>query len=111
MIDYFFSTLLEVERVHVQQNSSPPTATRWEQAYQAFETPEQELRKFVRRLRSIGADRWDHHLRIVEVCSGRGTGMRAWHSLGFTKIVGVDYSRALLSVHAGPGYCVLGDAR
>jgi ubiquinone/menaquinone biosynthesis C-methylase UbiE len=100
-----------LNRVHVQQEPSRPTATRWEQAYQAFETPEQELRKFIRRLRSIGADRWDRHLRIVEVCSGRGTGLRAWHSLGFTKVVGVDYSPALLSLHAGAGHCVLGDAR
>jgi ubiquinone/menaquinone biosynthesis C-methylase UbiE len=85
--------------------------TRWERAYQAFETPQAELEKFLRRLRSIGADRWDRRSRIVEVCSGRGNGLRAWAALGFSDIVGVDFSHALVKNHSGPGLCVLGDAR
>lgn len=88
-----------------------PAPTRWERAYQAFETPEQELRKFSARLRSIGAHQWDRQLRVLEVCSGRGTGLRAWHALGFRNVLGVDYSHALISAHRGPGLCVLGDAR
>lgn len=89
----------------------PPSPTRWERAYQAFETPEQELRKFVNRLRSIGAERWDRGSRVLEICSGRGSGLRAWHAIGFADVVGVDYSHALVSTHRGPGRCVLGDAR
>ena len=88
-----------------------PIATRWEQAYQVFETPDQERRKFIRRLRSIGADHWDRRWRVLEVCSGRGSGLRAWHSLGFTRLLGVDFSPALVSTYRGPGSCVLGDAR
>ena len=88
-----------------------PAPTRWERAYQAFETPEQEVRKFVRRLRGLGAHRWDRRSRILEVCSGRGSGLRAWHTLGFTRILGIDYSAALVAAYQGPGQCVLGDAR
>ncbi len=85
--------------------------TRWERAYLEFETPEQELRKFLGRLRDIGAHTWDRRCRILEVCAGRGTGLHAWHALGFRQIVGVDYSRAFVAAHRGPGYCVVGDAR
>lgn len=88
-----------------------PAATTWEQAYQAFETPEQELRKFIQRLKSVGADGWDRHAQVVEICSGRGSGLRAWHALGFRHVMGVDYSYALVAAHQGPGRCVLGDAR
>ncbi len=86
-------------------------STRWEKAYQAFETPEEEGRKFLARLRRIGADRWDHSARVVEICSGRGSGLRAWHALGFQDVIGVDLSPALVAAHTGPGRCVLGDAR
>jgi ubiquinone/menaquinone biosynthesis C-methylase UbiE len=88
-----------------------PELTRWERAYQEFETPDQEFRKFTRRLQSIGANNWDRRLRILEVCSGRGVGLRAWHAMGFHSVVGVDFSHALVSAYRGPGQCVLGDAR
>ena len=87
------------------------TSTRWERAYQAFETPDEELRKFTDRLRSIGAAQWDRRSRILEVCSGRGSGIHAWHALGFTNVLGVDFSYALVRAHQGAGRCVLGDAR
>jgi ubiquinone/menaquinone biosynthesis C-methylase UbiE len=85
--------------------------TRWERAYQAFESPEQELKKFVGRLRSVGADTWDRGCRVLEVCSGRGTGLRAWQALGFTRVVGVDLSPALVATWPDPGPVVVGDAR
>jgi ubiquinone/menaquinone biosynthesis C-methylase UbiE len=88
-----------------------PPAAKWERAYQAFETPEQEVAKFLGRLRDIGADRWDRSSHVLEVCSGRGNGLRAWASLGFSDVIGVDYSYALVAGHHGPGRCVLGDAR
>lgn len=88
-----------------------PPPTRWERAYQAFETPEEELRKFTTRLRRIGADKWDRRSRVLEICSGRGSGLRAWHALGFQHVVGVDSSHALVAAHTGPGRCILGDAR
>ena len=91
--------------------SAGPAPTRWERAYQAFETPEQELRKFTARLREVGADRWNRRSAVLEVCSGRGTGLRAWHALGFHDVIGVDYSAALVAEQRGPGRCILGDAR
>lgn len=95
-----------------ERNAGPPTSTRWERAYQVFETPDQELRKFGRRLRSIGADRWDRRVRILEVCSGRGTGLRAWRELGFSNVVGVDSSLALVFGNApAANPVIVGDAR
>ncbi|HMJ87508.1 MAG TPA: class I SAM-dependent methyltransferase [Vicinamibacterales bacterium] len=88
-----------------------PTPTRWERAYQTFEAPEEELHKFIGRLRGIGADRWDHRWRILEVCSGRGSGLLAWRALGFGHVVGVDYSQALIGAYSGPGVNIVGDAR
>jgi ubiquinone/menaquinone biosynthesis C-methylase UbiE len=85
--------------------------TRWERAYRDFETPSQEFRKFLSRLRSVGADGWDRRMRVLEVCSGRGNGLRAWHALGFENVVGVDLSQAQVAAHQGPGVCVVGDAR
>jgi ubiquinone/menaquinone biosynthesis C-methylase UbiE len=89
---------------------NPIRPNRWEQAYQTFETPEQELQKFLGRLRMVGADRWNRNSRVLEVCCGRGTGLRAWHSLGFKRVFGLDYSAALLFAHTGQGVRVIGDA-
>jgi ubiquinone/menaquinone biosynthesis C-methylase UbiE len=93
---------------HVPAGHTSPT--RWEQAYQAFETPEEERRKFITRLRNIGADKWDRHGQVVEVCSGRGSGLQAWQALGFTRLLGVDYSPALIARQRG-GLRIIGDAR
>jgi len=87
------------------------TSTRWERAYQAFETPDEELRKFTDRLRGIGAAGWDRRSRVLEVCCGRGSGIRAWQALGFADVLGVDLSHALVRAHRGPGQYVLGDVR
>lgn len=94
------------------QNAGSSALTRWERAYHVFETPEQELLKFGKRLRSIGAHRWDRRARVLEVCSGRGTGLRAWQDLGFTSVVGVDYSPALVFGNAhSANRVIVGDAR
>lgn len=89
----------------------PAVPTRWEQAHQAFQTPEEEVAKILRRFRSLGADSWDKRSSIADICSGRGAGLRAWHRLGFGDVVGVDFSLALAATHRGPGRVVLGDAR
>jgi SAM-dependent methyltransferase len=85
--------------------------TRWERAYQRLDTPEQERKKFLRRLRSLGVDRWNRQAGILEVCSGRGNGMVAWRDLGFTDVYGVDLSPALVNVSALREFCIVGDAR
>ena len=49
--------------------------TAWERAYREFETPEEEVRKFVRRLRAAGASTWSRDARAVELFCGRGNGL------------------------------------
>ena len=85
--------------------------SRWERAYQSFETPEQELRKFLSRLRSVGVGGWSRQSRVLEVCCGRGSGVRAWKALGFARVVGLDRSSTLISVQTIPGSRLIGDAR
>ena len=83
----------------------------WEAAYLRFETPEQETRKFVTRLKSLGADHWPRDAKIIELFCGRGNGLRALHQMGFTKIEGADLSASLLSQYDGPGKCYVADCR
>lgn len=85
--------------------------TPWEEAYQRFETPAEEVRKFTRRLRRLHADQWNRESRVLEVCSGRGNGMRAWHRLGFSRVTGVDLSQALVARSACRPSTIVGDVR
>jgi ubiquinone/menaquinone biosynthesis C-methylase UbiE len=86
-------------------------ASAWEEAYQRFETPGQEQRKFVRRLRRLGVHRWNRESKVLEICSGRGNGLIAWRRLGFSNVTGVDLSLALVERSACRQRCVVGDAR
>lgn len=88
-----------------------PNPAEWEAAYLAFETPEEETRKFVRRLRSVGAHRWDRGSRVVELFAGRGSGLLAWQQLGFTSTSGLDLSPTLARRFEGDAGYVVGDAR
>lgn len=83
----------------------------WEAAYLRFETPEQEIRKFVKRLAQLGAWHWRCDAHIVELFCGRGNGLRALAQLGFTNVEGIDLSPALAAQYAGPGRVVVGDCR
>lgn len=83
----------------------------WESAYLRFETPEQEVRKFVRRLRRLGATRWPRDAGVLELFSGRGNGLRALAELGFSRVLGVDLSVALVGRSFGRGGLVVGDCR
>lgn len=86
-------------------------ANDWEQAYQRFETPAQEQRKFLRRLRGLGVHLWSRESSVLEVCSGRGNGLMAWQRLGFLHVSGVDLSPALVERSECRRLCVVGDAR
>jgi ubiquinone/menaquinone biosynthesis C-methylase UbiE len=86
-------------------------ASPWERAYQRFETPEQERRKFIRRLRRLGVERWSRDASVLEICSGHGNGLIAWQRLGFANVSGVDLSLALIERSACRQRCVVGDAR
>src|SRR5579872_2389451 len=48
----------------------------WEAAYLRFETPEQEIQKFIGRLETLGVAEWSRQARIVELFCGRGGGLQ-----------------------------------
>ncbi len=70
----------------------------WEAAYLRFETPEEEVAKFTRRLVRLGGREWPRGAEIVELFCGRGNGLRALARLGFQQLEGVDLSSRLLAL-------------
>lgn len=70
----------------------------WEAAYLRFETPEEEIAKFTRRLVRLGAREWPRDAEVAELFCGRGNGVRALARLGFHRIEGVDVSPRLLAL-------------
>lgn len=83
----------------------------WEAAYARFETPQEEIRKFTRRLTALGSDQWPRDARIVELFCGRGNGLHALHNLGLTRLEGVDLSASLLAQYTGPARLYAWDCR
>jgi SAM-dependent methyltransferase len=86
-------------------------ADSWEAAYSRFETPEQEIHKFAKRLTKMGAARWQRNAEIVELFCGRGNGLHSLGNLGFTQVEGVDLSPSLLAQYTGPAKLHVGDCR
>ncbi len=93
---------------HAQTGRTPDP---WEAAYLRFESPEQEIRKFTRRLQRLGADQWHRDAEIVELFCGRGNGLYAVRRMGFTRLEGVDLSLRLIVQYQGPAKCILADCR
>lgn len=83
----------------------------WEAAYERFETAEQELRKFARRLSKLGVARWPRDWSVVELFCGRGNGLKAFEQLGFRHVEGIDLSPDLLRRYAGRAQLYVGDCR
>jgi ubiquinone/menaquinone biosynthesis C-methylase UbiE len=83
----------------------------WEAAYLRFETPEEEIQKFIRRLTRLGAPQWPRDAEIVELFCGRGNGLIALQRLGFTRLDGVDLSPRLLAQFKGSAQCTVADCR
>ena len=83
----------------------------WEAAYLRFETPEEEIQKFIGRLNRLGAPQWPRDADIVELFCGRGNGLIALQRLGFTRIEGVDLSPRLLAQFKGSAKCTVADCR
>ena len=83
----------------------------WEEAYLRFESPEEEIRKFIGRLKFMGATKWPRNAKIVELFCGRGGGLRALHQLGFSEVEGIDLSPSLAAAYPGPGKILVGDCR
>jgi len=93
---------------HLGLSCCDPT---WEAAYQRFETPEEERRKFRKRLVKLGALNWPRDSVVVELFCGRGNGLKTLASLGFQSVSGVDLSETLLRMYEGPARLFLGDCR
>jgi ubiquinone/menaquinone biosynthesis C-methylase UbiE len=83
----------------------------WEAAYARFETPAQEIRKFIRRLNEVGAPNWPPGAEIVELFCGRGNGLQALGALGFTRLEGVDLSSSLVRQYEGSASLYVCDCR
>lgn len=83
----------------------------WEVAYRQFETPEQEIAKFIKRLNALGAPDWPREARIVEIFCGRGNGLKALARLGFVHVEGIDLSADLLADYSGPARTIAADCR
>jgi SAM-dependent methyltransferase len=83
----------------------------WEAAYLRFETPEQEIQKFIRRLQKLGVAECSRQDQIVELFCGRGNGLHALGKLGFTNVEGVDLSPRLLAEYHGDAKCYVSDCR
>jgi ubiquinone/menaquinone biosynthesis C-methylase UbiE len=88
-----------------------PSPDLWEAAYLRFETPEQEIQKFISRLRKLGAAQWPRDAEIVELFCGRGNGLIALEQLGFTCLAGVDFSPRLIAQYRGHAKCFVDDCR
>jgi ubiquinone/menaquinone biosynthesis C-methylase UbiE len=83
----------------------------WESAYVRFETPEQEIKKFLKRLQRLGVTSLPRDTGIVELFCGRGNGLHALSRLGFTNLEGVDFSARLVALYTGPATCLVCDCR
>src|SRR5712664_2575579 len=83
----------------------------WEAAYLRFESPEEEIQKFIARLNRLGAGGWPRDAEIVELFCGRGNGLIALQRLGFSRIEGVDLSPRLLAQFKGSAKCTVADCR
>jgi len=92
-------------------NSNSAIHDPWEAAYSRFETPEQEIRKFISRLKGMGAETWPKDAAVVELFCGRGNGLHALQRLGFSRVEGIDLSPRLLAQYTGTAKCTAGDCR
>ncbi len=88
-----------------------PSLDPWEAAYLRFESPEEEIQKFIARLNRLGAPQWPRNAEIVELFCGRGNGLIALQRLGFTRLEGVDLSPRLLAQFKGSAKCTVADCR
>lgn len=91
--------------------SADEVQVRWEEAYSRFETPDEEIAKFRKRLQRLGQADWPRQSQVVEMFCGKGMGIRAFEELGFTNLEGVDISENLLSAYTGKAKLIVSDCR
>src|SRR5258706_16440902 len=85
---------------NLQTQNAPPLDP-WEAAYLRFETPEQEIRKFIGRLARLGAPQSPRDPALVELFCGRGNDLLVLHRLGCTRLEGVHLPPRLLAQFRG----------
>jgi ubiquinone/menaquinone biosynthesis C-methylase UbiE len=118
----FDGSIFRAVKMSATQTEMPETKTNpeapsvltpdpWEDAYLRFETPEEEIQKFTRRLNRLGARKWPRDAEIVELFCGRGNGLIALERLGFTRLEGVDLSPRLIAQFKGCAKCTVADCR
>jgi SAM-dependent methyltransferase len=83
---------------------------RWEDAYNRFETEDEEIQKFQNRLTLLGAQRWNRQARVVDLFCGSGRNLACLERMGFTNLHGVDLSPRLLNRYSGSAKLYVGDA-
>jgi ubiquinone/menaquinone biosynthesis C-methylase UbiE len=83
----------------------------WEEAYLRFETPEEEIVKFQKRLKKMGVTDLPRESHIVEIFCGRGGGLHALEQFGFTHLEGVDLSQNLVRQYRGNAQLYVSDCR
>ncbi len=83
----------------------------WEDAYRRFESAEEEIDKFTKRLNKLGATHWPRDAEIVEIFCGRANSLVALEQLGFQNLEGVDLSDTLLQQYQGPAQLYVCDCR
>ncbi len=84
---------------------------RWENAYQGFEQPVEEKRKFRERFFRMGFDSLERSLNIVDLFCGRGNGLAVLQEMGFQNLSGVDLSPALLAKAPDRARRIVADCR
>lgn len=106
--------ILQTKVAETQIKTEAPavlTPDPWEAAYLRFETPEEEIRKFIGRLDRLGVRQWPRDAEMVELFCGRGNGLVALERLGFTRLAGVDLSPRLIAQYQGRANCIVADCR
>ena len=83
----------------------------WEAAYRRFETPAEEIQKFLSRFRWFRFQSLPRNSSVAEIFCGRGNGLVALSKLGFHNIQGFDLSEELLRQYRGPAQLHLADCR
>jgi ubiquinone/menaquinone biosynthesis C-methylase UbiE len=99
------------ELLDVSQLSDEEIQKAWEEAYNRFETTEEEIAKFIKRLNHAGQKDWNRDAQLVELFCGRCSGIRALEILGFNRIEGVDLSPSLLEKYKGDAQLYQADCR
>jgi len=84
--------------------------SRWEDAYNRFESEDEEVRKFKKRLGYLGAGIWSRDATIVDLFCGSGRNLSCLERMGFSDLHGVDLSPRLLSRYSGSANLYVGDA-